>query len=80
MYEILMYLNSFYFGLYAAFKVCVSTLKFILLTYPENAVMREGILLLTMCLLETVRIILGRRSSLSARGEYLFVHYVSVDK
>ncbi|XP_061389454.1 transmembrane protein 216-like [Musca vetustissima] len=68
MYEILMYLNSFYFGLYAAFKVCVSTLKFILLTYPENAVMREGILLLSMCVLETVRIILGRRSSLSARA------------
>ncbi|XP_075146874.1 transmembrane protein 216 [Haematobia irritans] len=68
MYEILMYLNSFYFGLYAAFKVCVSILKFILLTYPENAALREMILLLVMCVLETVRIILGRRSSLSARA------------
>ena len=69
MYEILMYLNSFYFGLYAAFKVCISVLKPIYLQYAENVLTREASILLAMCILETIRIVLGRRSSLSDRGK-----------
>lgn len=74
MYEILMYLNSFYFGLFATFKVCVSVLKSIYLPYEDNTQIREAGVFLGMCSLEIVRIILGRRSSLSDRGE-LFEYY-----
>lgn len=68
MYEILMYLNSFYFGLYATFKMCVSVLKPIYLPYEDSAMIRESGVFLAMCSLETLRIVLGRRSSLSDRG------------
>uniref|UniRef100_A0A1B0BBN5 Uncharacterized protein n=1 Tax=Glossina palpalis gambiensis TaxID=67801 RepID=A0A1B0BBN5_9MUSC len=70
MYEILMYLNSFYFGLYASFKICISVLKPIYLPYEENVLTREACILLAMCIVETIRNILGRQSSLSDRANF----------
>lgn len=69
-YEILMYLNSFYFGMYAAFEVGVGVLKGINLSYGENVLTREATILLSLCIIETLRIVFGRKSSLSDRGEY----------
>ncbi|KAH8369215.1 hypothetical protein KR009_004347 [Drosophila setifemur] len=67
-YEILMYLNSFYFGMYAAFEVGVGVLKAINLNYGENVLSREASILLSLCIIETLRIVFGRKSSLSDRG------------
>lgn len=69
-YEILMYLNSFYFGLYATFEVGVGVLKAIHLNYGENVLSREASILLSLCIIETLRIVFGRKSSLSDRGEF----------
>ncbi|XP_017466604.1 PREDICTED: uncharacterized protein LOC108359303 [Rhagoletis zephyria] len=67
-YEILMYLNSFYFGMYATFEIGVGVLKAIGLNYTSNELTHEGCILLALCIVETIRIVLGRKSSLSDRG------------
>lgn len=69
-YEILMYLNSFYFGMYALFEIGVGVLKAIGLNYNTQELTREGCILLALCIVETIRIVLGRKSSLSDRGMY----------
>jgi len=70
-YEILMYLNSFYFGMYAVFEIGIGVLKAINLNYGENILSKEAGILLALCFVETIRIILGRKSSLSDRGKDL---------
>lgn len=67
-YEILLYLNSFYFGMFAACELGMMTLKAVNLKYPEQILMRETCILLSLCLVETIRIILGRKGSLSDHG------------
>lgn len=63
-----MYLNSFYFGMYALFEIGVGVLKAIGLNYNTQELTREGCILLALCIVETIRIVLGRKSSLSDRG------------
>ncbi|XP_013098919.1 transmembrane protein 216 [Stomoxys calcitrans] len=67
-YEVLIYLNSFYFGMFAFCELAMSLLKAINLTYPFEILVRDMIIIVGYCLLETIRIILGRRSSLADRG------------
>ncbi|XP_055853482.1 transmembrane protein 216 [Episyrphus balteatus] len=67
-YEILMYLNSFYFGMFAASEISITVLKGINLQYEDNGHRWEAFLLLVLCILETIRIVLGRKCSLSDRG------------
>ncbi|XP_065079558.1 transmembrane protein 216-like [Ochlerotatus camptorhynchus] len=67
-YEILLYLNSFYFGMFAMCELGMMTLKAVNLKYPEQILMRETCILLSLCLVETIRIILGRKGSLSDHG------------
>lgn len=67
-YEILLYLNSFYFGMFATCELGMMTLKAVNLKYPEQILWRETIILLSLCLIETIRIILGRKGSLSDHG------------
>lgn len=67
-YEILLYLNSFYFGMFAMCELGMHTLKAVNLKYPEQILMRETCILLALCLVETIRIILGRKGSLSDHG------------
>ncbi|XP_055603333.1 transmembrane protein 216-like [Uranotaenia lowii] len=67
-YEILLYLNSFYFGLFAACELGMMTLKAVNLQYPQQILLREIIILVALCVIETVRIILGRKGSLSDHG------------
>lgn len=69
MYEILMYLNLYFFQLFATFKICCTVLKPLYLRYPENALTREASILLALIVVEAIRIVLGRRSSLSDRGK-----------
>lgn len=85
-----MYLNSFYFGMFATceigenklvnpksiinrfstkFKKGMATLKFVNLPYTNEAMVKESIVILALCLLESIRIHLGRKGSLSDHGE-----------
>uniref|UniRef100_A0A182QZ91 Uncharacterized protein n=1 Tax=Anopheles farauti TaxID=69004 RepID=A0A182QZ91_9DIPT len=67
-YEILLYLNSFYFGMFATCELGMLTLKAVNLKYPDHILLREACILVALCLVETIRIILGRRGSLSDHG------------
>lgn len=71
-YEILLYLNSFYFGMFAACELGMGVLKAVNLPYPENTLGTEGGLMLALCLVESLRIILGRKGNLSDRSKSLF--------
>uniref|UniRef100_A0A8W7PN72 Uncharacterized protein n=1 Tax=Anopheles coluzzii TaxID=1518534 RepID=A0A8W7PN72_ANOCL len=69
-YEILLYLNSFYFGMFATCELGMLTLKAVNLKYPDHILLREACILVALCLVETIRIILGRRGSLSDHDYY----------
>lgn len=68
-YEILMYLNSFYFGMFATCEIGMGTLKAVNLDYSKPVLIRESLVLLFLCLLESVRIYLGTKGSLSEHGK-----------
>lgn len=68
-YEILMYLNSFYFGMFSACEIGIGILKAVNLEYdsPGN-LEKEMALLVGMILIESIRIYFGRHGSLSDKG------------
>lgn len=68
-YEILLYLNSFYFGLLAACEIGMAVLKAINLKYTTQELQTDGIILVTVLTLETIRVFLGRKGSLAERGK-----------
>lgn len=69
LYELSMYLNSFYFGMFAFSEVSIGLLKAINLQYADNVVLNESCCLLGICAVESVRIFLGRKGSLGEHGE-----------
>lgn len=69
MYEILMYLNSFYFGMFSACEVGMSVLKSVNLAFPPGVMQKEIAILAGMIVIESFRIYFGRDGSLSDRGE-----------
>lgn len=71
-YEILLYLNSFYFGMFAACEIGMGVLKAINLTYKSNDLKLDGSILITVLILETIRTYFGRKGSLSEHGMLIF--------
>lgn len=70
-YEILMYLNSFYFGMFSACEMGIGILKAVNLEYDSPELLeKEMALLVGMILIESIRIYFGRHGSLSDRGRY----------
>lgn len=67
-YEILMYLNSFYFGMFSACEMGIGILKAVNLEYDSHILEKEMALLFGMILIESIRIYFGRHGSLSDRG------------
>lgn len=67
-YEVLIYLNSFYFGMFACCELSMGLLKAINLSYPNNVLARDSGVVIGLCILETIRIILGRRGSLAEKS------------
>ncbi|KAL0113007.1 hypothetical protein PUN28_012325 [Cardiocondyla obscurior] len=68
-YEILMYLNSFYFGMFAVCELCMGMFKAINLPSPGGGkTLLEFALLLFLILTESGRIYLGRKGNLTERG------------
>ncbi|XP_049880946.1 transmembrane protein 216-like [Pectinophora gossypiella] len=75
-YEILLYLNSFYLLMFFVCEVAMGILKAINVTYPENALVTEGGIFLALCLVEVVRIFLGRRGNLASKKLPVFLSVV----
>lgn len=65
-----MYLNSFYFGMFATCEIGIGTLKAVQLSnqYEPGNLLNETSVLLGLCILESIRIHLGRKGSLSDHG------------
>ena len=76
-YEVLIYLNSFYFGMFASCELSVGLLKAINLRYENHMLAKESIILIAVCALETCRIILGRKAALADRG-ILIIFYQTI--
>ncbi|XP_026471488.1 transmembrane protein 216-like [Ctenocephalides felis] len=64
-YEILLYLNSFYFGMFAACEFGMGLLKAVNLAYAENKLALDAGLMILLFVIETLRIYLGRKGNLS---------------
>lgn len=69
-YEILLYLNSFYFGMFAACEIGMGVLKGINLNYTPHQLQRDAFILVTILIVETVRVYFGRKGSLSEHGKW----------
>ncbi|XP_037949023.1 transmembrane protein 216 [Teleopsis dalmanni] len=67
-YEVLIYLNSFYFGMFACCELSMGLLKAINLTYKGHVLALDSCVLIGLCILETVRIVMGRKGSLEDKG------------
>lgn len=76
-YEILLYINSFYFGLFATCELGTLILKSILIGNKQNSdsywvtVGQDYGVLMGLFIIEGARLILGRKGSLSERGKGL---------
>lgn len=68
-YEVLVYLNSFYFGMFACCELSMGLLKAINLTYTGSSLARDSGVLIILCIVETIRIVMGRKGALSDRGK-----------
>jgi transmembrane protein 216 len=68
MFEMLLYLNSFYFGMFGLCEFGMGLFKVMNLPYPTGTVISEFLLLLFLCCNEFVRIFMGRKGNLTERG------------
>lgn len=73
MYELLLYLNSFYFSMFAFCELGMGIFKVVNLPYPTGTVLSEFLLLLFLCCTEYVRLFLGRKGNLTERSLVLLV-------
>ncbi|XP_075986649.1 transmembrane protein 216-like [Anticarsia gemmatalis] len=71
-YEILLYLNSFYLGMFFVCEVAMGILKAINVSYPDNALLTEAGIFSALCLVEVIRISLGRRGNLASKKVPVF--------
>lgn len=69
-YEILLYLNSFYFGMFAACEIGMGVLKGINLNYTPQELQTDAIILTIILTIETIRVYFGRKGSLSEHGKH----------
>jgi transmembrane protein 216 len=67
LFEILLYLNSFYFSMFALCEFGMGLFKVVNLPYPTGTVISEFLLLLFLCCIEFVRICMGRKGNLTER-------------
>lgn len=69
-YEVLIYLNSFYFGMFASCELGMGVLKAINLEYAQNPLIQDSAVLVSLCVLESLRCVMGRRGRLINKGNY----------
>jgi transmembrane protein 216 len=69
-YEILLYLNSFYFGMFGGCEIGMALLKAVNLKYLPGELPRDTAILIITFTVETIRIFLGRKGALSDYGKW----------
>ncbi|XP_055382836.1 transmembrane protein 216-like isoform X1 [Condylostylus longicornis] len=69
-FEILMYLNSFYFGMFSICELSICVLKAINLNYDPTILLKDSCGLVLLCIVEAIRIVLGRKGSISDRDSW----------
>jgi len=69
--EVLIYLNSFYFGMFACCEMAMGLLKAINLSYTGHTLALDTGVMISFIVFETIRLIMGRASSLADRGRKL---------
>ncbi|KAH8359613.1 hypothetical protein KR093_007801 [Drosophila rubida] len=67
-YEVLIYLNSFYFGMFACCEMAMGLLKAINLSYTGHSLAQDSAVMISFIVLETLRLIMGRKGTLAERG------------
>lgn len=67
-YEILMYLNSFYFGMFAVCEFGMSLFKAAKVQQSTDSVLKNFAMLFFLIITESGRIYLGRKGNLTERG------------
>lgn len=67
-YEVLIYLNSFYFGMFACCEMAMGLLKAINLSYTGHTLAQDSAVMISFIVLETLRLIMGRKGTLAERG------------
>lgn len=68
-YEVLLYLNSFYFGMFACCELGMGLLKGINLVYSDkNVLIWDSGVLVALVVLESLRCFIGRRGRLINKG------------
>lgn len=76
-YEILLYINSFYFGLFATCELGTLILKSVLISMKYEEIPGQGVgrrlgqdygVLVALFIIEAARLFIGRKGSLSERG------------
>lgn len=67
-YEILLYLNTFYFGMFAITELGVGLFKMTHLPYPTGTFISEFFLLILLCCTEGYRIFMGRKGNLTEKS------------
>lgn len=72
-YEILMYLNSFYFGMFAVCEVSMGLYKAASLPLGASTTLMEFALLFCLMAIEGGRIYLGRKGNLTERGQPIII-------
>lgn len=69
-YEVLIYLNSFYFGMFACCEMAMGLLKAINLSYTGHTLAQDSAVMISFIVLETLRLIMGRKGTLAERGTH----------
>lgn len=67
-YEILLYLNSYYFWMFAICELGVGIFKLLHLPYPVGTFIAEGIMFAFLCCIEASRIFMGHKGNLTERS------------
>lgn len=72
-YEILLYLNTFYFGMFAIAELGVGVFKITHLPYPTGTMISEFLMLILLCCTEASRIFMGRKGNLTEKSYSVMV-------
>lgn len=69
-FEVLLYLNSYYFGLFAVCEVGMNVVKYVNFNNEHHFLTDFGILM-AVCVIEIFRVILARRGNLTEKSKYV---------
>lgn len=76
LYEIVLYLNSYYFGFFGICESAMFLIKLLTLPLPEGSLITEVLILGFLLILEGARIFLGRKGNLTENSTYMLISTV----